>query len=303
MLNEIDEMFLTIVDCGSLSKAAEIMYMTQPSLTKKIKSLEKKLGVELFEHNTKPLRLNAAGEIYRDYLLSSIDGQAKLVKALAEAKEGKRGVLRIGTPATLGSCLLPIILPPFIRKYPGVSLTTKEATGAELQTSIVSDELDIAFSYTHITESTVDFMTLSRDQVFFVMKNTVKNVVGKSAQPIFLELENRLLSETKLCLYNKNQFISELVDNYFMKYQIERNVFLHCSSPSTNVQLIQQIDNCGTFLPSYYIKMMSDEMKSSLVFYYPSTDDLKWDFRVLFSKRRALSPYAKELIAITRELW
>ena len=61
MMTRSDEYFLTVIKCGSLSKAAEALYISQPSLTKQIKHLEARLGTHLFNHDSKPLQLNAAG--------------------------------------------------------------------------------------------------------------------------------------------------------------------------------------------------------------------------------------------------
>lgn len=118
MLSKIDEYFLTITEAGSLSKAAQILYVSQPSLTKQIKYLEAKLGTPLFDHSTKPLRLNAAGEIYRKYLLDSIQKEEKLLLELQEANDKKRGVLTVGTPPYQGRFLLPKILPEFLKIIP-----------------------------------------------------------------------------------------------------------------------------------------------------------------------------------------
>ena len=60
--------FITIVECGSITRAAEILFLTQPSLSKYLKRLEQNLGVELFDHHASPLKLTYAGKRYYEYI-------------------------------------------------------------------------------------------------------------------------------------------------------------------------------------------------------------------------------------------
>ena len=63
------EYFVAIVDEGSLTKAAEHLYVSQPSLSQYLKRLEANLGVELFDRSASPLRLTYTGERYYQYVL------------------------------------------------------------------------------------------------------------------------------------------------------------------------------------------------------------------------------------------
>lgn len=63
------EYFVAIVEAGSLTKAAEHLYVSQPSLSQYLKRLEASLGVELFDRSTSPLRLTYTGERYYQYVL------------------------------------------------------------------------------------------------------------------------------------------------------------------------------------------------------------------------------------------
>ena len=71
MLSKNDELFLTVAKSESISKAAEQLYISQPSLTKRMQQLEAQLGVALFDHKSRPLKLSPAGELYYEYLTRS----------------------------------------------------------------------------------------------------------------------------------------------------------------------------------------------------------------------------------------
>ena len=145
MLSKNDELFLTVAKSESISKAAEQLYISQPSLTKRMQQLEAQLGVALFDHKSRPLKLSPAGELYYEYLTRSAVQEHALLLDLREAAEGRRGKLSVGAPANLAQSLFPAILPSFCRTFPNVSLSVVEATGAEIQTLIAgrqkSDDL------------------------------------------------------------------------------------------------------------------------------------------------------------------
>lgn len=63
--------FITIAETGNLTKAAEILYVSQPSLSQYLKRLENSLGAELFDRNSSPLRLTYAGEKYYAYAIDA----------------------------------------------------------------------------------------------------------------------------------------------------------------------------------------------------------------------------------------
>ena len=70
------EYFIAIVESGSLTKAAEKLYVSQPSLSQYVKRLESSLGVELFDRTASPLRLTYTGERYYEYVKQVQIGRA-----------------------------------------------------------------------------------------------------------------------------------------------------------------------------------------------------------------------------------
>ena len=85
MLSKNGELFLTVAKSESISKAAEQLYISQPSLTKRMQQLEAQLGVALFDHKSRPLKLSPAGELYYEYLTRSAVQEHALLLDLREA--------------------------------------------------------------------------------------------------------------------------------------------------------------------------------------------------------------------------
>jgi DNA-binding transcriptional LysR family regulator len=136
--------FVTICECGTVSKAAAQLRITQPALSRRIKALQEALGLRLFDNLGRRLSLTSEGE---EFLRHSrvLLAQAEAVVATGRSLGlGRAGVLRIGgAPHTLAA-----FFPSFVDKYekqnPGVRVRLFEAGAADLLTMIEHGELHFA---------------------------------------------------------------------------------------------------------------------------------------------------------------
>ena len=95
------EYFVAIVDEGSLTKAAEHLYVSQPSLSQYLKRLEANLGVELFDRSASPLRLTYTGERYYQYVLQMMKLDENIRREFQDIKNQTSGRLRLGVAGRL----------------------------------------------------------------------------------------------------------------------------------------------------------------------------------------------------------
>lgn len=101
------EQFIAIINSGSFSRAAENLYMSQPSLSKQIKSLEVELGVDLFDRTTKGASLTEAGELFLTFAQRVRKEQNQFIDALGVCTESTAATIRLGA--------LPIVALPTYR--------------------------------------------------------------------------------------------------------------------------------------------------------------------------------------------
>ena len=90
------EYFITIINAESFSRAAEILYMSQPSLSKQIKALEVELGVDLFHRKAKGCCLTKAGETFLNFAQQVREKQNALINALGVCTERTISTIRLG---------------------------------------------------------------------------------------------------------------------------------------------------------------------------------------------------------------
>lgn len=122
--------FAQAAQLGSFTKAAEALYITQPALSAQIKSLERELGVPLFERRNRRVYLTEIGA----QLLQRVQAILTLVEQMqidvAEHLGLEAGQIRIGTSDTICLYLLPDVIEQFTARYPGIeiALTNKPST-------------------------------------------------------------------------------------------------------------------------------------------------------------------------------
>src|SRR5580704_566230 len=108
--------FLTVVESGSFTQAANRLHITQSGITLKIKRLEQQLNCRLFKRTTKPLELSQEGEIVLGYARRLLELNEEMVQRVTRPK--KEGTLRLGVVDHFGPQMLPLWLAEFKKHFP-----------------------------------------------------------------------------------------------------------------------------------------------------------------------------------------
>ena len=146
---------LKVAECGSITKAANELYMAQPSLSSYIGKVEKELGVLLFDRSVNPIQLTLAGEEYVKEAKRILYIQEQLQKKLQDISQVSRRRVRIGISHERGIFMLPRILPVFHERFPEVSVEVVPGSHKKLSSLLSEGMLDIVMLPT--IEKTADF--------------------------------------------------------------------------------------------------------------------------------------------------
>lgn len=135
--------FLEVVDAGSISAACEILNITQPALSKSIKQLELRLGVDLFERLPTGVSLTRYGKIFaRRASLMEMEYRHALSEIDA-AKNGAAGTVRIGAGPGWVDTLLPLAITAFQRERPSIKFTLENGVINTLIPKLLNGDLDV----------------------------------------------------------------------------------------------------------------------------------------------------------------
>ena len=144
-MNEKDYQYiLTVAQCGNFSRAAETLYISQPSLSRYISTLEKKLGATLFDRSTTPIQLTEDGTIFCTYGKKILNLEAALYRELREQNMPKERNLRVGVPHISGDYILSCILPRMAKKYPFIRIDPISDYSYNLYHLLAARKIDIA---------------------------------------------------------------------------------------------------------------------------------------------------------------
>jgi DNA-binding transcriptional LysR family regulator len=137
--------FSQVVRCGSISKAAEKLFLSQPSVSLQIQALERELNATLFERRGPNLKLTPQGEVLYQLADPLVEGIDRLQENFA-AHFGKieSGELNIGAGESTILYILPEPVRRFVKAYPGVSLKMHNVTGRDGLKMLRGDEIDFA---------------------------------------------------------------------------------------------------------------------------------------------------------------
>jgi DNA-binding transcriptional LysR family regulator len=137
--------FYQVVRCGSISKAAEKLFLSQPSVSLQIQALERELAVTLFERRGPHLKLTPQGEVLYQLSEPLVEGIDKLQENFA-AQFGRleSGELNIGAGESTILYILPEPVRRFVATYPQVQLKMHNVTGRDGLKMLRADEIDFA---------------------------------------------------------------------------------------------------------------------------------------------------------------
>lgn len=138
------EYLLAVANCGSFSHAAEHCFVTQPSLSMQVKSLEEELGVVLLDRSKKPVIPTEAGEVVLEQARQTIKAYNYIREAVSELKKETSGKLRLGVIPTIAPYLLHKFIPAFVHDFPKVELEISEMITSDIVEALKRDRIDAA---------------------------------------------------------------------------------------------------------------------------------------------------------------
>lgn len=141
---------LTITEEKSFSRAAQRLFISQPSLSQYVKRLEDSLGFELFKRSSIPLTLTSEGEQYVEYAKRILSLREEMQRGIEDIANSRKGKVVLGTSMTRGSAILPLLIPFFKKRHPDIEITLYEKPAGE---SISLEKL--------LSESKIDLCVLS----------------------------------------------------------------------------------------------------------------------------------------------
>ena len=161
--------FLTVAREGGINRAAEVLHITQPTLSRQMSSLEDEVGVKLFHRGAKKITLTNEGILLRrraEEILALVD---KTEKELIEQEELIDGKITVGCGELAAMQLLPDIFRSFSKKYPLVSYDLYTANADEVKEQMEKGLVDIGVLLEPVDIEKFDFIRLEKTERWVVL--------------------------------------------------------------------------------------------------------------------------------------
>ncbi|MDB5833803.1 MAG: bacterial regulatory helix-turn-helix, lysR family protein [Caballeronia sp.] len=177
--------FTTIVESSSLGRAAEVLHVTQPALSRTIKRLEEELGAPLFERHSKGMQLTAIGEAllpHATLLLHEADNAREEIDAIRGLA---KGTIRVGAVASIATLVLPLAVSGVLARWPNLRVQIIEGVWDRLADSLLRQEIDLALS----------MAVPDTDEI-----TAISDCCWEDTSYVVAALDHRLRAKTELCL-------------------------------------------------------------------------------------------------------
>ena len=141
----------TIAKEKSFSKAAQKLFIAQPSLSLIVKNLEEDLGTPLFDRSCKPIRLTEAGEAYVNAAEQILAVERAFKEYILALNNMESGSLRIGSNQLLSSLVLPRHISAYMQQYPNIRLSLMDANSTTLENEVTNGSLDLVIDNSELS--------------------------------------------------------------------------------------------------------------------------------------------------------
>ena len=163
------EYIVEIARHGSISKAAQALYLTQPTLTKFLQRVEREVGEPLFHRVGKRFVLTPAGEIYVSKAKSILQLNHEVEQELADLAAMRSGSIRLGTTAGRSGYVARVVAPLFYQEYPDVRVLLTISHTDQLLKMIQNNELDIVLANCDQELTALEVQPLAEDEMVLVV--------------------------------------------------------------------------------------------------------------------------------------
>ena len=193
---ELYRIFNVVSKNRSFSKAAIELYMTQPAVSQAISKLENELETLLFNRTPKGVTLTNEGELLHEYVNSALGILDAGEEKIAEFRNLRTGLLRIGVGDTISRYFLLPYLEAFHLKYPGIKLKVLNGTTNEILDFIKAGEADLGICNLPVEDSHLQVIPCKEIHDIFVCGEKYKNLAKKPMSlPKLLKLPHIFLEK------------------------------------------------------------------------------------------------------------
>ena len=226
------EAFVQVAQHRSFSKAADALFLTQPSVTARIQSLERDLGEALFERNGRGVRLTEMGTAFLPYARRALKALQEGRDALDGMRNLEIGTLKLGCALTVSTYVLPKVLKRYCSTYPGVEVSVHTGRSEQVLQMVLTDDVHCALERT-VHHADIVTVPLYEDDLVLASAPEHRFALTRTAT-----IED--VGREPLILFDKGSSYSQLIQGVFRQHGIVPRTLMELDTIEATKKMVEE---------------------------------------------------------------
>lgn len=226
------EGFLEVARRGSVSRAAEALFITQPTLTARLHGLERELGSKLFLRTPRGMRLTDAGRAWVPFAERAMRALVEGREALEEVKTASAGHLTIGSALAVSTYILPDLLERFVSVHPRVEVAVRTGHSEDVVEMVLRDDVQLGLGRA-INNPDLDVRTFHREELVLVC--APDHPFAKRRSVTLPEVTNQ-----KLIMFDRTSSYSEITQSAFVTSGVRLRRYMEMDSIEAAKKMVER---------------------------------------------------------------
>ncbi len=228
------QVFSEVAVAGSLSKAAISLSVSQPLVTRHVRSLEDELGVELFYRNGRGVTLTEAGRLLKQHADDILGALSRAKSEISTFQMSPTGKLIVGVPPSVGTVLTVPLVKKIKNEYPHIALRIIEGFSGHVLEWLTLGRIDAAVLYNSPTHPSVLTEPLVEDELFMLGPTRYPEEMGTG--PLSLDWFARL----PMILPSRPHGLRRLLDDVLAEHGVEPRIEMELEAMPSALLLVEE---------------------------------------------------------------
>ncbi|NLJ77402.1 MAG: LysR family transcriptional regulator [Peptococcaceae bacterium] len=295
--------FVEVARQKSFSRAAERIFLSQPTVSSHIKALENEIGVPLLDRNPRELQLTGAGKILFQYAQQLIGTLEEVISAVQQEYRLVKGHLEIAASSVPGTYILPGLMKGFMDKYPGATFAVMLRDTRQVYESIRDYTYNLGFVGEQACFDELGQIKLTKDKLVLVAAPGTRLPGEKPPQKELFKID--LESDANLEKFLEVPFIMRepgsatrvVFENALRQFYGKKEVNLNIVAYLESQEAIKEAVKIGLGVTVISYKAVKGELAAGLMKGYtlPALQ-MERDFYLIYRKNRIFSPLDKAFL-------
>lgn len=284
------EAFVNVIKHKSFSKAADAIYLTQPTISAHISSLEKELGIKLIDRSGKDIEPTEAGRLFYEHAVNLINTRDNAIYSLSKYNNTIKGKIEIAASTVPSQIILPKLIKEFSSKYKDISFSITQMDSVEVAEAVMEKQFEIGIVGTNIENNKLGCSHLVDDKLVLITPNTDKYNAWHDSIP-FNQLPKESFIIREAGSGTRSEFERIIEESGLSKSSI------HIIAQMNSIEAIKQSVSMGLGVSIVSLLSVQDYLECGLLRAFDIEGlDLSRAFYVIYLNNRPLSPLSKEFL-------